>query len=99
MNGQTLQHTVTITNPQGFHMRPMTTFVQTASRFASKVTVSKDGRISNGKSILELMALFAPAGTLLTVAVDGPDAPAALDALVAVLQAPAPEESVEQPRA
>jgi phosphotransferase system HPr (HPr) family protein len=92
MNGESLQHTVTITNPQGFHMRPKAAFAQLAAGFQSNVSVSWAGRTANGKSMWDLMLVAADTGDQLTVAVDGPDAPAALTALVALLKAPTPEE-------
>ena len=86
MNGQTLQHTVTITAPRGFHLRPMMAFAQLAGRFKSNVAASCEGRNADGKSILQLMGLAAEQGCEVTIKVDGPDAPAALDALVGMLQ-------------
>jgi phosphocarrier protein HPr len=86
MNGQPLRYTVLITNPQGFHLRPMAAFARLAAGFQSNATVSWDGRSANAKSILELMGLAAPQGSEFTVEVDGPDEAAALDALVALLQ-------------
>ncbi len=92
MNGAPLQQKVVITNPQGFHMRPMAAFAQLASRFQSSVKVSREGQSVNGKSILDLMLLAAAQGTELTLEVAGPDAQTALDALVNVLKTPAEEE-------
>jgi phosphocarrier protein len=80
-----LRHTFTVVNPQGFHMRPSAAFAERAARFQSDINVSRPGRSVNGKSVLDLMLLAAPQGTELTVEVDGPDAQAALDALVALL--------------
>jgi phosphotransferase system HPr (HPr) family protein len=77
---------VRITNPQGFHMRPITAFAQRAAAFASTVTVSREGRSVNGKSPWDLMLMLAPPGSELTVEVDGPDAPEALAALAALLE-------------
>jgi phosphotransferase system HPr (HPr) family protein len=96
MNGVPLQHKVVITNPQGFHMRPMAAFAQLASRFESSVKVSREGQSVNGKSILDLMLLAAAQGTELTLEVAGPDAKDALDALVNLLKAP-PEDEVPDP--
>jgi phosphotransferase system HPr (HPr) family protein len=95
MNGAPLQQKVVVTNPQGFHMRPMAAFAQLAARFESSVKVSREGQSVNGKSILDLMLLAAAQGTELTLEVAGPDAEAALDALVALLKAP-PEEEPKQ---
>jgi phosphotransferase system HPr (HPr) family protein len=91
MNGETLQRTVIITNPQGFHLRPMAAFVQTAAGFTAQVTLRRDGLTVNGKSMLELMQLAATYGTELTLCAAGPDAQQALAALVSVLQAPGEE--------
>jgi phosphotransferase system HPr (HPr) family protein len=85
MNGESLRKKVIITNPQGFHMRPLTAFVQLAQKFQSAVTLSRDNQRSNGKSPLELMTLGAEQGTELELEVTGSDARAALDALVAFL--------------
>jgi len=88
---------VVITNPQGFHMRPMAAFAQLAARFESSVKVSREGQSVNGKSILDLMLLAAAQGTELTLEVSGPDAPTALDALVTLLKTPTEEDSPETP--
>jgi phosphotransferase system HPr (HPr) family protein len=86
MNGEPLRRTITITNPQGLHMRPITAFVELASRFQSDVFLCKeDGQRSNGKSPLALLGLAAEKGTPLTVEVSGPDEQAALDALAEFL--------------
>jgi len=82
MNGKTRRRTVTITNPQGLHMRPITAFVEMASRFQSQVYLSKEpGQRINGKSPLALLGLAAEQGTELTLETTGPDEEAALDAL------------------
>jgi phosphotransferase system HPr (HPr) family protein len=96
MNGEPLVQKVVINNPQGFHMRPMAAFAQLASRFESSVKVSREGQSVNGKSILDLMLLAAAQGTELTLEVAGPDARAALNALVSVLNTP-PEEEASEP--
>lgn len=92
MNGEPLQRQVTITNPQGFHMRPATKFAQLASQFQSTVTVCKGDQRINGKSPLELMFLGADQGTRLTLEVAGSDAQAALDALAELMAAPSADE-------
>jgi len=95
MNGAPLQQKVVISNPQGFHMRPMAAFAQLAARFESSVKVSREGQSVNGKSILDLMLLAAAQGTELTVEVTGADAKAALDALVGLLKTPTEDDSPE----
>jgi phosphotransferase system HPr (HPr) family protein len=63
------------------HARPAATFVKTAMRFRSRVSVGVDGRVADAKSILAVLALGATGGTALRLSAEGEDAPAALDAL------------------
>jgi phosphocarrier protein HPr len=92
MNGEPLRSKVTITNPQGLHMRPMQAFVELAGKFQSAVHVFKqeDQKI-DGRSMWGLLSLGAEQGTELTLEVCGPDQKEALEALLAVL-AWVPEE-------
>jgi phosphotransferase system HPr (HPr) family protein len=63
------------------HARPAATFVKTALRFRSKVTVGWDGKLADAKSILAVLALGATGGTVLRLSAEGEDAPDALAAL------------------
>ena len=65
------------------HARPAATFVKTAMRFRSKVSVGVNGKLADAKSILAVLALGATGGTVLRLNAEGEDAPAALDALSA----------------
>jgi phosphotransferase system HPr (HPr) family protein len=97
MNGEPLRQKVMISNPQGFHMRPLTAFVEAARKFQSTVVVCKDTQRSNGKSPLELMTLGAEQGTELILEVSGSDAEAALNALVPIITAASPEDLAQPP--
>src|SRR5262245_15853179 len=86
MTGETHRQTVAITNPSGFHMRPMRAFVEAAVRFAGDVTVAREGKPPvNGKSIWGLLGLVAEQGTELCIEVTGPNAHQVLQDLVMVL--------------
>jgi phosphocarrier protein HPr len=78
---------VRITNRLGLHARAAARFVQTANRFRSKVTLSRDGRSMDGKSILGILLLAAAKGTLLVVAAEGEDEQAAVEALAGLIDA------------
>ena len=67
-----------IVNRLGLHARAAAQLVQTANRFASDVTIEKDGNEVNGKSIMGLLMLAAPQGSLVTVTVSGADAEEAM---------------------
>jgi phosphocarrier protein HPr len=70
-----------IKNKLGLHARPSASFVQTANRFRSEIQVEKDGKVADGKSIMDLMMLAAAYGTYITVNAQGEDALDVLDAL------------------
>jgi phosphotransferase system HPr (HPr) family protein len=63
------------------HARPAATFVKTALRFRSRLTVGLDGKAADAKSILAVLALGATGGTVLRLSAEGDDAPDALAAL------------------
>jgi phosphotransferase system HPr (HPr) family protein len=97
MNGDTLRCKVTITNPQGFHMRPMAAFVELARTFQSSVFVLKANERVDGKSPIGLLTLGAEQGTELTLEVSGPDEQDALDALAALLARPSVDDHLPEP--
>lgn len=83
---QTLRRLYTVKNPSGLHMRPLQAFVEQASRFKCDVQVGKNGgEMVNGKSMIHLLTLGADQGTEIAIVASGPDAEAALTALLDVL--------------
>jgi phosphocarrier protein len=81
-----IRREVAIRNRLGLHARAAARFVHTASRFRSRVTASRDGRVMDGKSILGILLLAASQGTAIEVAADGPDEEDAMVALVALVE-------------
>jgi phosphocarrier protein HPr len=74
-----------IRNRLGLHARAAARFVHTASRFRSRVTAGRDGRVMDGKSILGILLLAASMGTAIEITAEGEDeeqAMAALESLV-----------------
>jgi phosphocarrier protein HPr len=74
-----------LVNRLGLHARAAAQLVQTANRFKADVTVAKDGEEVNGKSIMGLLMLAAPVGSLLRVTVSGVDAAEAMQAIGALI--------------
>jgi len=103
MNGEPLRRSIVVTNPQGLHMRPITSFVQVAKTFQSDVEIVKNGERFNGKSPLTLMGLGAVQGTELVLEVRGQDQDAAMKSLgdllneLAAHEPPAAQESPAAP--
>jgi phosphotransferase system HPr (HPr) family protein len=72
---------VTIQHEVGLHARPAALFVQTAQKFASKITVSYNEKTVNAKSILGLLSLGALTGAEISIQAEGEDSSTALAAL------------------
>ncbi len=81
-----IRREVAIRNRLGLHARAAARFVHTASRFRSRVTAGRDGRVMDGKSILGILLLAASQGTAIEVAADGPDEEEAMVALVSLVE-------------
>ncbi|HEY7791447.1 MAG TPA: HPr family phosphocarrier protein [Vicinamibacterales bacterium] len=76
----------TVTNALGLHARAAARFVRLASRYQARIQVGHDGQMMDGKSIMGILLLAASHGTVLTIAADGADAAAAVDALVTLVE-------------
>ena len=70
-----------VQNPHGLHARPATEFVQVAQTFQAAITLEKDGKSGNGKSLIGVMSLGIGQGAEITLLADGADEVAAVQAL------------------
>ncbi len=76
-----LKQDVEIVNKKGLHARAASKLVQLATKYTSKIQLSRDGQFSDGKSILGVLVLAAHQGTWLTITTEGIDEREALTAL------------------
>lgn len=76
---------IEIINKLGLHARAASKLSATCARFASKTSVTKDGKTVDGKSIMSLMLLAAPIGTRLTITSEGADEQEAMKAVVQLI--------------
>ena len=74
----TITKELTLVNKYGMHVRPAGALARVCQKCASDVTVENAGNAVSGKSVLGLMTLEAPVGTVLKVTVDGEDADLAM---------------------
>lgn len=81
-----VERTVVVTNSIGLHARPAALFVQSAASFQSQIQVRCGQTLANAKSMLSMLRLGASQGTTLVIQADGVDAPAAVQALVALVE-------------
>jgi phosphotransferase system HPr (HPr) family protein len=81
-----MERTVTLRSKSGLHARPAAIFVQRAKEFRSQVTLTKNGKTANAKSILSVLTLGAEQGDQVALKVDGEDAEVAVDKLASLLE-------------
>jgi phosphocarrier protein len=84
---------VTICNRKGLHARASAKFVKCAESFNATVRVTREGQTVGGTSIMGLMMLAAGPGSVIMLEAEGPDAPEAIEALVALVEAGFGEEN------
>ena len=75
---------VRILNRAGLHARPATRLVELTNRYASSITIDRDGESIDAKSVMLVLTLAATEGTDLRFVAVGPDAEEALDAIEAL---------------
>lgn len=80
------QARATIVNQRGLHARAAARFVKLAMAFQAEITVVANGTEVSGASIMGLMMLAASPGCELEIRATGPAAPAAVAALVGLIE-------------
>ncbi len=76
-----LQTRLTLLNAMGLHARAAAAFVKALKDLEVEVTVSWEGQTANGRSVLDLLTLGAPQGSILELQIQGADAEEALSTL------------------
>jgi len=84
-NNGTTSGVVLVRNIKGLHARASAKFVKCAETFDANVQVTRDGHTVGATSIMGLMMLAAGPGSTLAIEAHGPDAEAALAALMALV--------------
>ena len=77
---------IEIVNRLGMHARPAARLVQLTSRFSSDIIFKRDSDEVNGKSIMGVLMLAAPYGSIITVIARGDDAEVAVNEIEALFQ-------------
>ena len=76
-----VKFTCKVSNPDGLHARPAAEFCKTATKFKSKITLTKDGEDFEAKSILMVLSAGAAEGDEVTITAEGEDETKAIEAL------------------
>lgn len=82
----------TVVNRQGWHARPAAMVVRCANGFQSEISISINGLVANGKSMMDVIMLASPLGSVVQIDVTGPDAEACADAIEAIIKSGFGEE-------
>ncbi len=80
-----IKTSTTISNKLGLHARASAKLTKLAGSFPCEVWLSRGERRINAKSIMGVMMLAAGVGSQVEVETNGPDEPAAMDAIVALI--------------
>ena len=70
----------------GIHARPATLLVQTASKFASDITLDYKGKAVNLKSIMGVMSLGVPTKATVEIEAEGEDEKDVIESIAKVIK-------------
>jgi phosphocarrier protein HPr len=79
------QQEIEIVNKLGLHARAAAKLTQLASHYQCEVSLARNGRKVNAKSIMGVMMLAAGKGCRIVLETDGPDEGDAMDAIVTLI--------------
>jgi len=79
--------TLVVRHKVGLHARPAAVFVQTAKKFKSAVSISKDAMEVDAKSILSILTLAVNQGATIKIKANGEDEQAVVKALQDLVEA------------
>ena len=81
-----LEGSVAVVNHLGLHARAAAQLVRLAGQYQSTITLRREdsGSFANAKSILSVLALAAPFGSVLKIEAEGDDEKEAFDAITSV---------------
>lgn len=77
---------LTLTNAQGFHMRPASVFASAMGKYASDVTIKFNGNDYNAKSLLNIIAACIKCGSEIEIVCSGSDENEALEEAVQLIE-------------
>lgn len=80
------ERTVVLRNESGLHARPAKVFARSAAAKPCTVTVTKDGREANAKSVLSVLTLDCLKGDEILIRTEGEGADEALEELAELVE-------------
>ena len=80
-----IERELAIRNRLGLHARAAAKLTQLASHYQCEVSLARNGRKVNAKSIMGVMMLAAGRGSRIVLETDGPDEGEAMDAIITLI--------------
>jgi phosphocarrier protein HPr len=80
-----IKDSVEIINKLGLHARASTKLTQLASQYKSNISITRNGKRVDAKSIMGVMMLAASKGSFLELEADGPDESEAIEAIKSMI--------------
>jgi phosphocarrier protein HPr len=77
---------LTVTNPQGLHMRPASELAGAMGKYKSEICIIHNGNKINAKSVMNLIAACIKCGSDIVIECDGEDEQAMLDEAAAMIE-------------
>ncbi len=77
---------IVLMNEQGLHARPASIVTKKASKFTSRITLIKDEKEYNAKSIINILSMAATKGDKLKIVANGDDEVKAVEELRIVIE-------------
>ncbi|MCC8165170.1 MAG: HPr family phosphocarrier protein [Planctomycetes bacterium] len=87
-----LNETILIENKVGLHSRPASLLINAAKKYQSKITLRKDDKSVDVKSLIALLKLRVKMGDSVTITAEGEDEGDAIDELVGLIRSKFGEE-------
>lgn len=87
-----LNETILIENKAGLHSRPASLLINAAKKYQSKITLRKDDKSVDVKSLIALLKLRVKMGDSVTITAEGEDEGDAIDELVGLIRSKFGEE-------
>lgn len=81
-----VEKSIEVKNKSGLHARPASDFVKITAQYPCEVYLEKEGKKSNAKSILGVLALAISQGNTIKVITDGDKETEALEELVTFVE-------------
>ncbi|MBR2695145.1 MAG: HPr family phosphocarrier protein [Thermoguttaceae bacterium] len=64
---------LTVQNKSGFHLRVASLICQVSSKYEDEISLTNGSYTADCKSMIDLLSMMAPCGTVLTLTVRGPN--------------------------